>query len=180
MVGALTAALTPSSPQYRPLWSKYVTMTNVATRVRNNHQGCMMKSRWHDVGIQSWFITVAMVTIFLTCHDDKHCYKGEKQYQDIIAPSRSQDDIAMTMMSSRDLDSDTMVAMFRGEKSKGCLAVAKQASNCVGKLFLNLFWGFTTFGQNMLLCSSCLLFIPPRWHVYCLYSDVQNMELKSI
>jgi len=53
----------------------------------------------------------------------------------LIAPSRSLDDITtMTMMSSHNLDSNTaaMATTFQGEKSKGCLAVAKQASNYVG------------------------------------------------
>jgi len=85
-----------------------------------------------------------MVTIFLTCHDDKHCYKGEKQYQDIIAPSTSHDDIAMTMTPSRNLDSNTaaMVTTFQGEKSKGCLAVAKRASNYVGTTAVESVLGF--------------------------------------
>lgn len=90
-------------------------------------------------------LKLCMVTIFLTCHDDKHCYKGEKQYQDIIAPSRSHDDITtMTMMSSHNLDSNTaaMATTFGGEKSKGCLAVAKQASNYVGTTAFESILGF--------------------------------------
>lgn len=188
MVGAPTAALTLSSPQYRPAWSKYVTMTNIATRVRNNSRVIIKIAWWNHDDMTSEFNLDSLLQLWLlfSWHVmmTSIATRVRNNTRILIAPSTSHVDITtMTTMSSRNLDSNTaaMATTFSRWKEQG---LPKQWQNkhptMLEQLLLNLFWGFTTFGQNMLLCNSCLLFIPLRWHVYCLYSDVQNMELKCI